>query len=121
MDNKKFINECLHTLEHHGKSFEIYQLARPPFCKYMFGIQWADGDTTCTVLKIKNPEKTREEQLGEVKDRYYPETITLFGVEYYIYNNWFDQENDKSRPKFFSWVKNVIFPELSALESILEA
>ena len=81
MDNKKFVKECLKTLEHHGKSFEIYQLMRPNFCQFQFGIQWADGNTTCTVLKMVNPAQSREEQLGEVIDRYYQETVTLFGTE----------------------------------------
>lgn len=120
MDNKAFVNKCLQALEHHGKSFEIYQLTCPSFCQSQFGIQWADGNATCTVLKLVNYAQSREEQLGEVIDRYYPETVMLFGTKYYVYNNWFDQPNDQSRPCFFAWVKNVIFPELSDLESILE-
>lgn len=99
MDNKKFVKECLRALVQHGKAAALDNLTSSAFCSENFGIEWKDASG---------------------QQRYYLEPMTLFGTRYLVYNNWLDSEHSPIRRKFFAWVKNVIFPELSDLESILE-
>lgn len=123
MDNKKFVKECLRALVQHGKTAALDNLTSSAFCSENFGIEWKkDGAEFCTVLKFYDPNAELDAQTKDAsgQQRYYLEPMTLFGTRYLVYNNWLDSEHSPIRRKFFAWVKNIIFPELSELESILE-
>lgn len=123
IDNKKFVKECLYALVKHGKAYELDKLTDPDFCTKTFSIEWKDDGINCTVLKFYDPKIAVADQIKDSSNqqRYYPEPIILFGTRYLVYNNWLDSEHSPIRRQFYAWVKDVIFPELSDLEDILNA
>lgn len=120
INNKNFIFKCLKALESHGKIEEIKTLlTKPDVAKEIFGITWKDNkDIPCPIIKVilSDMDKSSMQKAGNQRSVYYPDTITLDGVEYLVYNNWLPE----IRNKFFKWTKNIIFPELEEIEEILK-
>lgn len=119
MDNKDFIFKSLKALESHGKVKEIHtMLTDSVFCGAVFGITWESSPKTkMPILKplLPNMDKDSARKNPSGRDVYYADTITLDGMEYLVYNNWFENV----RNSFFEWVKGVVFPELNEIEKIL--
>ena len=120
INNKEFVFKCLKALEAHGKVEEIHTfLTKSSFSAELFGVTWQNNESEkCPILKavLQGMDKDSMKKALNKKDVYYPETINLDGIDYLVYNNWLDNV----RIKFFTWIKNVIFPELEDIEEIIK-
>ena len=96
---------------------EIHKyLTNSDFSEKVLGVTWknAEGERMPILKPLLPPiKKDLARKAPNGKDVYYVKSITLDGVEYLVYNNWLNEV----RTRFFTWVKNTIFPELEDLEN----